>query len=54
MRFSLIGDNARVKVIWWAHLESDQGPLSYQDSVLPLNYTPVGNILILCENKINL
>jgi hypothetical protein len=21
------------------YLESDQGPLSYQDSVLPLNYT---------------
>ena len=25
----------------WAQKESDLRPLSYQDSVLPLNYTPV-------------
>ena len=26
--------------VWWAYLESNQEPLSYQDSVLPLNYMP--------------
>ena len=25
--------------LWWAWKESDLRPLSYQDSVLPLNYT---------------
>jgi hypothetical protein len=27
-------------MIWWAHIESNYGPLSYQESVLPLNYAP--------------
>ncbi len=33
------------------YMESDHGPLSYQDSVLPLNYTRTQGIMYLFGNE---
>ncbi len=37
----IVGSEGDVRIILWAYQGSNLGPLSYQDSVLPLNYAPV-------------